>query len=218
MVLLRGKSYFCKTLTEVFILEYVSSRIAAKSLGVHANTLRKWASEGKIEFIRTASGQRKYNVKKYLGIVEKSKVICYCRVSSYKQKDDLQRQIEFMQNQYPNAQIIRDIGSGIHFKRKGFKTILESAINGDKLEVVVAHKDRLCRFGFDLIQWIIERNAGKIMVLKQTELSPETELTQDLLTILHVFSCRMHGLRSYKNKISEAFANKSPKKNLQELD
>ena len=119
-----------------------------------------------------------------------------------------------MQSKYPQAKIVKDIGSGISFKRKGLKTILESAINGDKLEIVVAHRDRLCRFGFDLVQWIIGRSGGTVVVLKQTDLSPEQELTQDLLTILHVFSCRMHGLRSYKNKIAEAFADKGAKKNI----
>jgi len=139
-------------------------------------------------------------------------------VSSYKQKDDLQRQVDYMISQFPEAEVIKDIGSGINFKRKGLKTILESAINGDKLKIVVAHKDRLCRFGFDLIEWLIQRNAGEIMVLSKSELSPESELTQDLLTILHVFSCRMHGLRSYKDKISKAFANKNSEEDIQTLD
>jgi len=73
-------------------------------------------------------------------------------------------------------------------------------LDGDKLELVVAHKDRLARFGFELIQYLVEQNGGKIVVLDQTVHSPEDELTQGLLTILHVFSCRMHGLRKYKNK------------------
>lgn len=76
---------------------YVSSRIACKRLGVHANTLRRWANEGKIDFIRTASNQRKYNVDAYLGLHAPATEIVYCRVSGYKQKDDLQRQVEFMQ-------------------------------------------------------------------------------------------------------------------------
>lgn len=113
---------------------------------------------------------------------------------------------------------MKDIGSGINFKRKGLKTILESAINGDKLKLVVAHKDRLCRFGFELIEWIIKRNHGEIVVLSKSELSPQAELTQDLLTILHVFSCRMHGLRSYKDKIGKAFANKTAEASDETLD
>jgi len=139
-------------------------------------------------------------------------------VSSYKQKDDLDRQIEFMSIRFPEAEVVKDIGSDINFKRKGLKTILESAINGDKLKLVVAHKDRLCRFGFELIEWIIKRNHGEILVLSKSELSPQTELTQDLLTILRVFSCKMHGLRSYKDKIGKAFANKTAEASDETLD
>jgi len=78
----------------------------------------------------------------------------------------------------------------------------------------IAYKDRLARFGFDLIKWIVERSGGEILVLDEIKLSPMQELTSDLLTILHVFSCRMHGLRSYRKQISEAFADKRTKKNI----
>lgn len=195
-------------------MEYIVTRKAAKILGVHPNTLRKWAKEGKIKYIKSASGQRRYNVDDYLGKNTKAETICYCRVSSYKQKDDLRRQIEFMQTKFPDAKIIKDIGSGINFKRKGLKTILESASEGNKLKIVVAYKDRLARFGFELIQWLIERSGGEVVVLNRVDLSPETELTQDLLTILHVFSCRMHGLRSYKNKIAKAFSDEEAEENI----
>jgi len=169
----------------------------------------------KVKYIKSASGQKRYNVNNYLEIQQEAKTICYCRVSSYKQKDDLERQVEFMRQKYPEAKIIKDIGAGINFKRKGLFSILESAINGDKLKVVVAYRDRLARFGIDLIKWVIERrNGGELVVLKQIDLSPEQELTSDLLTILHVFSCRMHGLRSYKNKIAKDFTNKGTKENV----
>ena len=195
-------------------MEYIVSRKAAKILGVHPNTLRKWAKEGKIKYIKSASGQNRYDINNYLGIQQETKTICYCRVSSCKQKADLERQVEFMRQKYPGAKIIKDIGSGINFKRKGLFSILESAINGDKLKVVVAYGDRLARFGIDLIKWVIERNGGELVVLKQIDLSPEQELTSDLLTILHVFSCRMPGLRSHKNKIAENFTNKVTKENI----
>jgi putative resolvase len=199
-------------------MEFVPSRVAAKVLGVHPNTLRLWADQGKIEIIKTASGQRRYNVNSYIGTSSRHRTICYCRVSSYKQKDDLQRQVEFMRTRHPGADIVTDVGSGINFRRKGLRAILESAIDGDKLTVVVAHKDRLCRFGFELIEWIIKRSGGELMVLQHNELSPESELTKDLLTILHVFSCRMHGLSSYKDKISKAFSDKKPEESVQALD
>lgn len=191
---------------------YVSSRKAAKELGLHANTLRKWAKNGAIKHIITASGQRKYDIDSYLGKTYECITVCYCRVSSYKQKDDLCRQVEFMRSKYPKSEIIKDIGSGINFKRKGLSAILERAMSGDKLEVVVAHKDRLARFGFELIRYIIERSGGKLVVLSQTVFSPEDELTKDLLSILHVFSCRMHGLRNYKKQVSEALSHKRTEK------
>ncbi len=199
-------------------MNFLPTRKAAAKLGIHPNTLRRWANAGKIPHFKTTAGQRRYDVDKYLGINSENELICYCRVSSYKQKEDLQRQVEFMQERFPDCKIVKDIGSGINFKRKGLKAILESAINGNKLKVVVAHKDRLCRFGFDLVEWIIQRSAGEIVVLKRSDLSPERELTQDLLTILHGFSCRMHGLRNYKNKIAEAFSDKGTEDNLQKLD
>jgi len=193
---------------------YVSSRVACKQLGVHANTLRKWAKDGKIDHIRTASGQRKYNVNAYLGLHVQPTTICYCRVSSYKQKDDLQRQVEFMQSKYPNAEIVKDIGSGLNFKRKGLKAVVERAIKGERITLVVAYRDRLARFGFDLIEWIINRNDGKIVVLDKSVFSPEQELTKDLLSILHVFSARLHGLRSYKDKIKQNLSNKGTEKDI----
>ncbi len=97
-----------------------------------------------------------------------------------------------MRAKYPKAEIVKDIGSGLNYKRKGLKSLLGRAMRGDQLEVVVAHRDRLARFGFELIEWIIQQNGGRVVVLKQTNLSPEQELTNDLLSILHVFSCRMH--------------------------
>ncbi|MCP4054556.1 MAG: IS607 family transposase, partial [Mesoflavibacter sp.] len=128
------------------------------------------------------------------------------------------RQVDLMQEKYPDAKVIKDIGSGLNFKRKGLKAILEQAIKGDCVNLYIAHKDRLCRFGFDLIEWIFKRNNGKIVVLNEIDLSPDQELTQDLLSILHVFSCRMHGLRSYRKQISKAFSNKGAEEDLQKLD
>jgi len=116
-----------------------------------------------------------------------------------------------MQSKYPEAEIIKDISSGLNYKRKGLKAILGRAMQGDKLKVVVAHKDRLTRFGFDLIEWIVELRFGKILVLKQTNLSPEQEITTDLLSILHVFSCRMQGLRNYKSQVRQALSDNQAK-------
>jgi putative resolvase len=108
-----------------------------------------------------------------------------------------------MHKRYPSAEIVRDIGSGINFKRKGLRALLVRLLAGDKLTLVVAHKDRLARFGFDLVQYLVEQNGGTVVVLDQTLHSPTSELTQDLLSILTVFSCRIHGLRKYRHQIKE---------------
>jgi predicted site-specific integrase-resolvase len=104
---------------------------------------------------------------------------------------------------YPEHELIEDIGSGLNFKRKGFNSLLELILQGKVSEVVVAHKDRLCRFGFELIESIASKNNCTIVVLDDSKLSPQAELVQDLLSIIHVFSCRIYGLRKYNRKIKE---------------
>jgi predicted site-specific integrase-resolvase len=184
-------------------MPYVPLRIAVQQLGLHPNTLRKYANEGKIEVIKNEAGQRLYNVEAYVRGAANSSFVCYCRVSSAKQRDDLDRQVVYMRELYPSAEIIKDIGSGLNFKRKGLLSILDRLLRGDKLTLIVACRDRLCRFGFELIQYMVEQNGGEIVVLDKTVYCPNTELTADLLSILHVFSCRMHGLRKYSKKIKE---------------
>jgi putative resolvase len=184
-------------------MKYYPSREASSILGVHPDSLRKWADNGEINCIRTKSGQRRYDVESYIGKSTISATICYCRVSSHKQRDDLERQVEFLRNQYPNAEFVRDIGSGLNFKRKGLKTILERAMSGTNITLVVAHRDRLARFGIELIRQVIEQGGGKLVILEETFLSPEQELTNDLLNIVHVFSARMRGLKTCKKQIRQ---------------
>ncbi|MEH2371531.1 IS607 family transposase [Nostoc sp.] len=185
-------------------MAYIPLRKAVEFLGLHPNTLRKYADEGKIKSIKNAAGQRLYDVESYVqSETDGVSFICYCRVSFSKQRDDLGRQVAYMQSLYPAATIIKDVGSGINFKRKGLQSLLERLMRGDKFTLVVACKDRLARFGFELFQFMVEQNGGQIVVLDQTIYSPESELTQDLLSILHVFSCRIHGLRKYSKKIKE---------------
>ena len=186
-------------------MKYVKAKEAMEILGLGIKTLRRMADAGEIGSIRTKGGHRRYNVIAYLeGESEPTlATVCYCRVSSTKQKDDLERQVVLLRSIYPEAEVIRDIGSGLNFKRKGFVALLDRLLGGDKLTLVVAHRDRLCRFGFELIQHFVEQNGGELVVLDNTVHSPEEELTADLLSILHVFSCRMHGLRRYSNQIKE---------------
>ena len=137
---------------------------------------------------------------KHASSSDQKQKICYCRVSSHHQKDDLKRQITFMQSQFPTYTIIQDIGSGINWKRSGLTSILELAMQGKLQEVVVAHRDRLCRFAFELIQWLLEINGVQLVVLNQEIQSTEQELAEDLLSIIHVFACRKMGKRRYQKK------------------
>lgn len=185
----------------------VPLRKAVQITGLSPNTLRKYADTGKIKATRINKGQRLFDVSE-LSLLNKNEekgkpVVCYCRVSSSKQKNDLVRQVAFMRQQFSDADIIQDIGSGLNFKRKGLQTILQRLLQGDKFTLIVPHRDRLCRFGFEMLQFLFEQNGGELLVLNQENVSPQQELTEDLLAILHVFSCRMHGLRKYKNQIQE---------------
>ena len=183
---------------------YVPLRKAVELTGLHPNTLRKYADDGKIDYYKNQAGQRLFKVDSLPGQKQhQEKVICYCRVSSANQKDDLTRQVAYMRGNFPRAQIIQDIGSGLNFKRKGLRSLLDRILEGDSLTIIVAHRDRLCRFGFELFEYLVKQNGGEIMVFEQLNSSPESELVQDILAILHVFSCRINGLRRYHNIIKE---------------
>lgn len=183
---------------------HVPPRIAATRLGVSTKTLERWLDEGKIKAIITPGGQRRYDLDSVIpsGSRER-KTVLYARVSSRVQKPDLVTQIDFLQSRYPDCEVIQDIGSGLNYRRKGFLALLERVLSNDVGLVVIAHKDRLCRFGFDLVSWICNRQKCEILVLDQTHLSPEREMVEDILAIIHVFSCRLYGLRKYKKQITQ---------------
>ena len=173
--------------------------------GVYESTVRNWERTGKIKSIKTPSGYRLFDKQSILANigqispdVSAKKDIIYCRVSSSHQKEDLSRQCDYLQSRYPNHQLVTDIGSGINFKRKGLQTILELAMSGNLGELVVSYKDRLARFGFELIEWIIKRNKGTLTILDQSDhKSGQQELAEDLLSIITVFNCRNMGRRRY---------------------
>lgn len=196
--------------------QYVSPKKASEILGVHWMTLKNWENKGYIDSIRTPGGKRMYNVNKYLNQhdtkgnseihrsenKQKSLNICYCRVSSRNQLDDLKRQEEYMKKKYPKYDIISEIGSGLNLNRPKLVKIIKLAIDGKINELVVAHKDRLVRFGFELIETLIkDYSNGKIIVINKKTLSPEEEITNDLVSIINVFSARINGLRKYKKII-----------------
>jgi predicted site-specific integrase-resolvase len=181
----------------------LTSKKACLKLGIHPNTLRKWAANGQIKYIRTPAKQRLYDIDDFLSKSSGRGKIVYCRVSSKNQKDDLCSQTKYMREQFPKHECIEDVGSGLNFKRKGFKTLLERIMSGSIEEVVVAYKDRLCRFGFELLEQVASKHNTKLVVLNKVELSPEDELVKDLLAIIHVFSRRLYGLRKYSKQIQK---------------
>ena len=186
---------------------YYTRSKASKILQIHYNTLYKLAKNNEIETIKIGS-QQLYNVKKYLNdkginVNNNKKNICYCRVSSNKQKEDLMRQIDYMKREYPYHEIISDIGSGLNYNRIGLQKIIKLAIKGEINEVIVAYKDRLTRFGYELIEWIIKENSGgTIKILNNNEeTTPMEEITKDILTIMNVYVAKINGLRKYKKAI-----------------
>jgi len=188
------------------IMDCVKAGVIKKMYKVSDTTLARWRNANTIKFITNPAGRFLYFVPSSKNgipdnhLSDQERKICYCRVSSSKQKNDLQRQIQFMREKYPNHTIITDVGSGINWKRTGLQTILGQAMRGQLSEVVVSHRDRLCRFAFELIQWILEDNEVSLVVLDDTIQSSEQELADDLLSIIHVFSCRQMGKRRYQNK------------------
>lgn len=184
--------------------EYVGITEFAKRHGVTVQTVRRWADEGKVPCKRIGGGRRLIPVdldrEPEIGNhgVPREKFF-YCRVSSSKQKDDLERQVKEAQQLYPEHRIIRDIGSGLNWKRKGIVTLLERTIRGEVEEIVVFHRDRLCRFGFDLVSLICKESNTRIVVVDEENFrSPQEELVQDVLSVITVFACKEMGKRRYK--------------------
>jgi len=190
---------------------YISSNQATKNYGITAGTLRNWFEKGKLRGRKTPSNRLVYSktdlqtlfgTADVIDVIKEKRKICYARVSSGHQKDDLQRQITFLQEKYPGYEVISDIGSGINWERKGFKTILEQSMLRNVSEVVVTYRDRLCRFGYDIIKFILEKNGVKLTLCNQSDIkSYESELADDIMSIIHVYTMRQLGRRRYhKNK------------------
>jgi len=191
-------------------MEYVKSSFIRKKFDVSAQTLQKWADNGNVKSIKIKDTNRRlFNYQSfldYVGVKDQEnfkirKKFCYARVSSSHQKEDLVRQIEFLKKQYPEHEIIKDIGSGLNWKRKGFLSILEQVIDGNVEEIVVTHQDRLSRFSFGLLHWLFQKFDCKLLVLdKITETNPEIEISQDVLSVINYFVAKNNGQRSAKNR------------------
>lgn len=188
-----------------------SIKQAANQLGVSVSTLRRWDETGVLVAQRTPKGHRRYDLSKINPNLTRNKVeqqrktIAYARVSSHDQKSDLQRQIEILEL-YCSAQgwsfeVISDLGSGMNYHKKGLKRLLDGILDNKIDRLVLTHKDRLLRFGAELVFALCEARQVEVVIINQGEnLSFEEELAQDVLEIITVFSARLYGSRSKKNK------------------
>jgi len=177
--------------------EYVAAKYLTTKYGIHSATLGRWADAGKIQHRRLPGGKRIYllsAVRTLLGdelskeeeADREARTICYARVSSDKQRADLERQIADLRAAYPDTlDVLSDVGSGLNFKRKNFLSLLERADRGEFSTVVVAHRDRLCRFAFELVEWFLAKSGVRIVVHGDTAAN-EDELAQDLLSVVNV--------------------------------
>ena len=182
-----------------------------KMINRSVNTLQRWDRDGILKARRTPTNRRYYTMEDYnrtMGIQNDSEnqvndVIIYARVSNQNQKDDLKNQIEFLKT-YANAKgyivssIITDIGSGLNYNRKGFNSILYS---DKKYKILISYKDRFVRFGYEWFDNFLKSKGSEIVVVNNEVLSPQQELVEDLISIIHIFSCRIYGLRKYKKEI-----------------
>ena len=184
----------------------------AELLGFSVKTLQRWDREGTLKANRTLTNRRYYAYDQYLQFKgmnienDKRQVVIYARVSTKNQKDNLQNQVAFLR-QFCNArgiilnQCIEDYGSGLNYNRKKWNELLDEVMEQKIKTIVVTHKDRFIRFGYDWFEKFCKKFNTTIVVVNCEELSPQEELVQDIVSILHEFSGRLYGLRKYKKQI-----------------
>ena len=183
-------------------------------LGVSVKTLQRWDRDGIWKANRTPTDRRYYTYDQYLqfkGIKTKNDrrdIVIYARVSTRNQKDDLQNQVDFLKL-FCNAkgmivnQCIEDFGSGLNYNRKKWNKLFDDVMRNRIKTIIIMNKDRFIRFGYDWFEKFCEKFNTKIIIVKNETLSPKEELVQDMIAILHVFRCRLYGLRKYKKQIKE---------------
>ena len=193
-----------KTLEKYYTINQFS-----KILGVTPQTLRNWDRSGKLPPHHTSGNGYRYYSSEQLNQIrgikpKKRTVIGYCRVSSHKQKDDLERQIENVRNyliaQGKPFEIITDIGSGINYNKKGLQNLIEKIVNSEVEKIVVLYKDRLLRFGFEMLEYVAGLYGCEIEIIDNTQKTEQQELVEDLVQIITVFSCKLQGKRANKAK------------------
>jgi len=181
----------------------------AELLNVSVLTLQRWDNAGKLKAFRTPTDRRYYTYEQYKEfkgeISSEKKIVIYTRVSTSNQKDDLKNQVEFLK-QYANAkgiivdEVIEDYGSGLNYSRKKWNKLIDECMTSNISTIIVTHKDRLIRFGFEWFERFLEKFNIEIVVVNNESVSPSEELVQDIISILHVFSCRIYGLRKDKGR------------------
>lgn len=190
-----------------------------KLINRSVGTLQRWDREGTLTAHRNAKNRRYYTHDQYLQCIgqkasdEKGKTVVYARVSGSNQKADLKNQQSSLEmfcaaNGYTVDEWLSEVGSGLNYKRKAFNKLFIEIEQGKVSRLIIAHKDRLVRFGFDWFEAFAERHGCAVVIMNTPSLSPEQEVTQDLLTIIHCFSSRLYGLRKYKNKVSSLIKTK----------
>lgn len=190
---------------------YVGIGEAAQALGVSITTLRRWEADGKLAAEHTAGGHRRYDLTKlrpemhHAAADAARKTIAYARVSSHDQKADLERQKQVLERycarQGWTFEVIADLGSGMNYRKKGLKRLLDDVVEGRIGRLVITHKDRLLRFGAELVFAICEAKGVEVVILNQGEDTTfEEDLANDVLEIIAVFSARLYGSRSRKNQ------------------
>ncbi len=190
----------------------VSIGVAANEMGVHPDTLRRWEQEGKIEPVeRTPGGRRRYDLAKLRHLAphkapSSRTTIAYARVSTSGQKDDLVRQVALLES-YCAAQgwtyeVITDVGSGLNYHKRGLRQLISRICSGEVGRLVLSHKDRLLRFGSELVFSLCEHFSCEVVIVNASESSTfEEDLANDVIEIVTVFSARLYGSRSHKNKL-----------------
>jgi len=179
---------------------------AKKLLGVTTRTIQRWDKQGKIKVVRTIGRRRipESEIKRILGLKEERVVVGYARVSSTTKKDDLERQKQLLHSYakgkgYGEIQILSDVGSGLNEKRKGFLRLLEMVTERKVSRVIIVYKDRLTKFGFEILRMMFQAFGTEIEVINSEEKNQE-ELVEDLITIVSHFAGKLYGIRSHKYK------------------
>jgi predicted site-specific integrase-resolvase len=213
----------------MYIMNTYSVSQFAKQIGVTVHTLQRWDREGRLKALRTPTNRRMYTDDQLAQVLHvrrrgvQRRTVVYMRVSSKAQRPDLANQRTVLES-FCAAQgltvdeWIEEIGGGLKLSRPKFVALVDRIISGDIATVVIAHKDRLARFGVELIQHLCDVHGTTLLVLNTETLSPEQEMVQDLLAIVHCFSARLYGLRNYRKALKKALTDATRSQNPSQSD